>query len=458
MGYWEYIDTVSTEGFYFPNSFTPGASVRLTVGSNNKTIIQTSPSSHAFLGGFYTYTIPKTLPLSDLESCISQSGPELAGSGLSRKNHNIGRWTNNKIVSFVSTFPEPYYLRIIASDGATVAARYVGGIAWAAYGSTDVYVYEISTDYYCVVRILNDYYGAGSDLIQQFILPRNAAGVFNTVAARTITNTKVRSWKETHITNSFDDGETLWSVTYNSPPAAPVYSNMGASPHFKYTEAGIALEKMGHTLDVDGLLVNDIVSPPPPTAIDIPLTVNPDKDIDLWAVKHTTSSVDGYTFGTIDVGNIYGGKLKAAAFVIPEEFTAPSPTEHARVWANYRMHPIISGLDYPHIATWGGDFFAYNQDTGTYEHIVNTLEWNYNKCELLNSESHKFEYINSWYAPFLYFWYQNNTVYTIVYDTINTYSFYEYAKDIGRVTCGPHTTSGQKHWGKYGGARSWIRT
>lgn len=456
MGYWKYVDTVESEGFYFPNAFTPGSSTRLTMDSTIKTIIQTSPSNHTFMGGFYTYTIPQTLNFDNLSTCVTQSGPVLAGGGLSRKNHNIGRWTNNQIVSFVETLPSPYYLRITASDGATVAARYVGGIAWDSYYAQDVSVYEISTNYYCVVRILTDYYGAGSDLIQQFILPRNAAGVFNNVAARTITNTEVRSWKETHIPNSFDDGETLWGVTYNAPPTAPVYTNLGASPYFKYTKERIVMQQIGATLSVNGLLVNDIVSAPPPVA-DAPLTVGADKDIDLWAVKHTTSVVSDHTFGTIDVSNVYGSKLKNAAFTIPEEFTVVFPEGNTRVWANYAMHPIISGLDYPHIVTWGGDFFAYNQDTGTYEQIINTLNWNYSKCELLNSEAHKLDYVY-WYPPFLYFWYQDGKVYSIVYDLSNTYSFYEYTEDRGRVTCGPHTTSGQKYWGKYGNTSSWIKT
>lgn len=197
---------------------------------------------------------------------------------------------------------------------------------------------------------------------------------------------------------------------------------------------------------------------------------------------------------------IYGGEFEVAKVAtisavdcgwftaVPGKYFTITPTYVTPDTVGYfQSHPLFLAStdtynDKPILTSPTGEIYLYNPDgttyvpyegdiAGAYE-IQNSLEdWDYANCEwyqyLLDNAIAK---TTSTHSESGLDYYTNYVFDQIWYDptTGNTYGLYTKkqpytlwglsAVPIGRVTCGPLTTSGQKHWGKYGGARSWIRT
>lgn len=147
-----------------------------------------------------------------------------------------GRWSKKIIFSYVTN----YYSSIAKTaipclvinqaeiDGSKfkeVILSYCGGIAWATH--TDRSIYEISEDYYLVVRYVGPGYGPYETM--QFICPINTKTSSGHPASIPVygwpceDNEAVFSFKNYYSSNTWDNGETEWSAAYISTEEATYF-------------------------------------------------------------------------------------------------------------------------------------------------------------------------------------------------------------------------------------------
>lgn len=262
MGYWKYIGitTSSAEGTVDIVS----TNEHLLDGSSRTTWSGMGWTKHGYLNN-----VANILPLENksyeiVDSVVSSrfhwDASILAGSSpTSQIMHGIGRWTKKLIFSYIVNYYSPVVhttipcLVIIAANNTNsatwdvVICSYCGGIAWAS--ETDRSIYEISDNYYLVIRRFspNNY----PTNTMQFICPINTRNKNTPIIMPASIpvegwacedNPEVWSWKNYHSSMTWDDRVTKWEAPWAPTISSPMYwlsgidkFNLGPATNYPFT-------------------------------------------------------------------------------------------------------------------------------------------------------------------------------------------------------------------------------